>query len=97
MAKKTRADIAWNVLALAAAALSGLLTRKVIGVAWRGAKKSDPPTNPVARNTGWADALEWVAVSGVALGVARLVAQRGAAAAWKAKTGDYPKPLRDAA
>jgi hypothetical protein len=97
MAKKSRSDLMWNVIALGAAALSGFATRKVVGVAWRGAKKSDPPTNPVARNTGWTDALEWVAVSGVALGVARLVAQRGAAAAWKAKTGEYPAPLRDAA
>jgi len=31
--------------------------------------------------------------SGVAFGVARMVAVRGAAEAWRAATGEYPKDL----
>jgi hypothetical protein len=34
--------------------------------------------------------------SGVAIAMARLVAQRAAAGAWKAKTGGYPKALEEA-
>ena len=37
-----------------------------------------------------ADALLWAIGSGVALAVARLVAQRGAAEAWHVATGSYP-------
>lgn len=35
----------------------------------------------------------WAVASGVAMAVTRLVAQRGAAEAWKAKTGSYPAGL----
>ena len=52
---------------------------------------------PCARRTSWTEALSWAAASGVALAVTRLVAQRGAAAAWKAKTGSNPPGLEDVA
>ena len=35
----------------------------------------------------------WSVASGVALGLARLVAQRGAAEAWHAATGSYPDDM----
>ena len=35
----------------------------------------------------------WAAASGVAMAVTRLVAQRGAAEAWRASTGTYPAGL----
>ena len=35
----------------------------------------------------------WAAASGVAMAVTRLVAQRGAAEAWRARTGSYPAGL----
>jgi hypothetical protein len=37
--------------------------------------------------------LAWAAACGVAIAVARLVAQRGAAEAWKKATGSYPAGL----
>jgi hypothetical protein len=89
----TRQSIAWKALALAAGAASAAITRRALSSAWRRTRGGDPPRNPAAPSTTWAQALTWAAASGVALAVSRLVAQRGAAAAWRAKTGSNPPDL----
>ena len=43
--------------------------------------------------TTWAEAIAWSIASGVALGLARLIAQRGAAEAWRKATGAYPEDM----
>ena len=88
-------DMAWKAVALGAGAASAFVTRKVIRTTWKGVKGSEPPSNPAARSTTWRDAIVWAVASGVALAVTRLIAQRGAAAAWKAKTGSYPRALEE--
>jgi len=80
---------------LLAGGASAFATRRAIRAAWKGVKGGEPPSNPAARSTSWPEAIGWAAASGVALAVARLVAQRGAAAAWKAKTGSYPRALEE--
>jgi hypothetical protein len=94
---RSKKDLEWKGLAMGAATAAGILTNRLRRLAWIRTKKTEPPANPAARSTTWPDALAWAAASGVALGVAKLVAQRGAAAAWKAKTGGYPKALSEAA
>jgi len=83
----------WKVLGALSGIVSAALTRKLLRAAWRRTKGGGPPTNPAARSTTWSEALVWAAASGVAMAVARVVAQRGAAEAWKAKTGSYPPGL----
>jgi hypothetical protein len=83
----------WKAVGSLSGAAAGAATRKLLLVAWRRTRGSDPPTNPAAPGTRWSEALIWAASSGVALAVTRLVAQRGAAEAWKAKTGTYPPGL----
>jgi hypothetical protein len=90
-----RSDIAWKAVALGAGAASAFVTRRLIRAVWKGAKGTEPPSNPASRSTTWKEAIAWAVSSGVALAVSRLVAQRGAAAAWKAKTGSYPRALED--
>jgi hypothetical protein len=68
------------------ATLSGMLAVTT----WRSTNHEDPPEKPVARDVGWRDALTWAVAIGVGAGVARVVAQRGAAAAWERATGDPP-------
>lgn len=72
---------------------AGAATRSVLRAGWRRTRGGDPPTNPAAPGTGWSEALIWAASSGVAMAVTRMVAQRGAAEAWKATTGGYPPGL----
>jgi hypothetical protein len=56
-----------------------------------------PPENPASRGVRWRDALIWSISLGVGAAVSRLVAQRGAAAAWQAATGSRPPGLDDRA
>ena len=90
-----KSDLGWKAVALGAGAASAFVTRRLLQVGWRATKGGDPPSNPAAKSTTWPDAVGWAVASGVALAVTRLVAQRGAAAAWKKKTGHYPRALEE--
>ena len=83
----------WKVVGGVSGVATGAVTRLALRKGWRRVKGSDPPANPAAPGTDWSEALGWAAASGVAMAVARLVAQRGAAGAWKARTGSYPEGL----
>ncbi len=83
----------WKVVALASGAAAGAATRAALHAGWRRARGTDPPANPASPRTSWPEALIWAAASGVAMAVTRLVAQRGAAEAWRARTGSYPTAL----
>jgi len=72
---------------------AGLGARALLRASWRRTVGGDPPTNPASPSTRWSEALTWAVASGVAMAVTRLVAQRGAAEAWKATTGSYPAGL----
>jgi hypothetical protein len=89
--------IGWKVVAFAFAVPTGIAMRKALDAAWRAARHDDPPRNPAAPGTAWAEALAWAAVSGVAVAAARLIATRGAAAAWKTLTGQLPPGVEEPA
>jgi hypothetical protein len=83
----------WQVFALLVGVAAGAATRAALTRIWRAAGHREPPGNPADRDTPWVAAITWSVASGAALAVARLVAQRGAAEAWKTATGDYPEGL----
>ena len=83
----------WKVVGLASGAAAGAATRAALRTGWKRARGSEPPANPASPSTSWPEALIWALASGVAMAVTRLVAQRGAAEAWKASTGSYPAGL----
>lgn len=83
----------WQAFGVLSAAISGALTRMLLKAVWRRFKGGDPPDDPAAPTTTWSEAITWAAASGVAMAVGRLVAQKGLAEAWKAKTGSYPEAL----
>jgi len=87
----------WQLVGAGSGLVAGLLTRRILVVVWKQVAHDDPPANPAARGVSWPQALTWAISSGVALAVTRLVAQRGAAEAWKAVTGDYPAALDEVA
>ena len=86
-------NLLWKVVGGLSGVAAGAATRAALRKGWRRVKGSDPPANPAAPGTGWSEALGWAAASGVAMAVTRMVAQRGAAGAWKARTGSYPEAL----
>jgi hypothetical protein len=86
-------DHAWQVVAMLSAAAAGLAARKLLEGSWTVLKDDEPPVNPAARSVDWGDALAWTVASGLAMGVGRLLAQRGAAAGWRKMRGHYPRGL----
>ena len=87
----------WNALGAGAGIVAAAGVRKLLTAGWRGATKSDPPGNPAAPANSWTSALVWSASLGAAVGVARLVAKRGAAEGWKRATGELPPGIDDTA
>ena len=77
--------------------VTGVVTRKismvVLDKVWRKTKKTEPPADPASPGTPWLEALTWAAASGVAVGVGRLVATKGAATAKTKLTGKVPEGM----
>lgn len=76
---------------------TGLVVRKasdaLITQIWKKTKHSDPPVDPAAPGTPWAEAVSWAVASGVAMAVGRLLATRGTATAKMKLTGKAPEGL----
>lgn len=96
MGRKTDAML-WRAVGSASGLVAAAVTRQALTRLWRARKHDDPPANPAARSTSWPDAMLWAVATGVALGVARLVALRGAAAGWQRAKGSLPPGLEDTA
>jgi hypothetical protein len=80
----------WQMVAALTGMVAATAVRRVAVATWKTTKHEDPPENPAAGDVGWRDALTWAVAIGVGAGVARVVAERGAAAAWERATGDPP-------
>jgi hypothetical protein len=87
----------WRAVGTVAGVAAAFGTRKLLQSMWHVTTGGDPPANPAAPDTTWREAVSWAVASGVAVAVARLVAQRGAAEAWKAAKGHYPEGLESVA
>jgi hypothetical protein len=81
---------AWTAFAAAAAMVGGAAVRQGLQQGWKLAMHEDPPLDPTSRDVPWRDAILWTVASGVAIGLGRLIARRGAAAWWERLTGDEP-------
>lgn len=92
----TSERLAWRVLGTGMAIVTGLVVRKVFAAIWKAATSHDPPTNPAAPDTSWGESLGWALASGAAIGVARMVATRGATAGWTAVVGAPPPEMSKA-
>jgi hypothetical protein len=86
-------QLVWRGVGMVAGIAAAFVTRKILRGAWQASTGTDPPANPAAPGTTWREAISWAVASGVAVAVARLVAQRGAAEAWRAAKGSYPEGL----
>lgn len=83
--------ILWNLVAAAAAITVGHATRSLTRAGWRSVRRKDPPLNPASPKTTWTEALLWTGLSSLVVGLARLMARRGAASLWKSQTGRFPR------
>jgi hypothetical protein len=83
-------DMLWTAATGVAALGAATLAKKVLTKGWT-ARRGKPPGNPAAGDTTWGEAIAWALLSGVVVGMVRLVAERGVAAAFRARTGSLPE------
>lgn len=96
MGRRTE-QMTWRAVGAVSGLAAAAATRQALTTLWRARTHDDPPANPASPSTSWNQALTWAVATGVALGVARLVALRGAAAGWRRATGSLPPGLEEPA
>jgi uncharacterized protein DUF4235 len=80
----------WQAVAFVSGAAAAAGVRRAAVTLWRTGRHEDPPIHPAGRGVGWRDALIWAMSVAVGAAVARVIAERTAAAAWHAATGTPP-------
>jgi len=86
----------WSAYALAATVVAGIAARKALTTSWKVATGKEPPQNPADPDVSIGEAVAWATVSGVAVGVARMLASRKAANYYRKSTGHLPPNLQEA-
>lgn len=85
----------WRAVSLGVGAATAVLVRRVATIGWRAGRHEDPPVHPSTRGVELRDALIWTIALGVGAAVARVLAERAAAAGWESVTGSPPPSLDD--
>jgi hypothetical protein len=82
----------WRVIGPGSAVLAGVLANKVVEVLWEksGRGKAFDPRDPHAPLV---DAIAFAALTGLAVGTARVIAMRRAAMFYEKSSGHLPKAL----
>lgn len=96
MAKDKGGSKVWSIMALGATVGGGILARKVLTTSWKAATGKEPPANPAHPDVSMGEAAAWATASGVAVGLARMLASRKAANYYRKSTGHLPPNLEDA-
>ncbi|MEJ7833070.1 MAG: DUF4235 domain-containing protein [Nocardioides sp.] len=84
----------WTVFSLVSALGAAAVARKTIDKSWKTATGKNPPENPADPDTEIMEAVAWAAVTGALIALARMLAQRRAAAYYAKSTGHLPPGLR---
>ena len=95
MASGSKGSTAWSAYGLAATVLATMAARKAMVTSWRVATGQQPPQNPAHPDVSLGEAVAWATVSGVAVGLARMIAARKAADYYRRSTGHLPPNLED--
>ena len=86
---------AYTLLGLAATVAATIAARKAMTATWKLSTGKQPPSNPEHPDVSMGEALAWAVASGVAVGVARMLASRKAADYYRRSTGHLPSNLED--
>jgi len=82
-------------MGLGSAILAGVAAKKVLTAAWVKGTGEDPPANPESPDTTWPQAVGWAVASGAAIGLARMLAARKAAAYYRKSAGHLPPGIQE--
>jgi len=86
----------WRGMSAVGVVVATVAVQHALVVAWRVATGRKPPEAPEDPDSTWGRPLVWAMASGAAVGGARLVVLRLAAAYYRKNTGRLPKSLRKA-
>ena len=86
---------AYTLLGLAATVGATIVARKAMSATWKISTGKEPPSNPEHPDVSIGEAVSWATLSGVAVGLARMVASRKAANYYRRSTGHLPGNLQD--
>ena len=84
----------WSVFSLVSALAAAVLAKKTVDKTWTIATGRKPPENPADPDVQIWEAVMWAALSGTAVGLARMLAQRRAASYYTRSTGHLPPSLQ---
>jgi len=85
--------VAWKVMGTGGAIVAGIAATKVIDMIW--ARMGQDEINPKNPHAPLAKAVAYAAVTGLAVGAARTIATRRAAAFYEKSSGHLPAEVRD--
>jgi hypothetical protein len=81
-------------MSLVAGLGAAAVTRAVLDRSWKAAAGKNPPENPADPDVGFGEAVLWASVTGAAVALARMLAQRRAANYYTRSTGHLPPGLK---
>ena len=84
----------WSVMSLAAGLVAVAIAKKGVDTTWKVATGRQPPENPADPDVDVREAVAWALVSGMAVGLARMLGQRRAASYYTRSTGHLPPDLQ---
>jgi hypothetical protein len=84
----------WTVFSLVAGLGAAALTRMLLDRSWKVAAGKNPPDNPADPDVSLGEAVMWAGITGAAVALARMLAQRRAAGYYAKSTGHLPPGLR---
>ena len=84
----------WTVFSLVTALGAAAVARKTLDKSWKVATGKKPPENPADPDIDIWEAVSWAVVTGAAVALAKMYAQRRAANYYVKSTGQLPPPLR---
>jgi Protein of unknown function (DUF4235) len=83
----------WTVFSLVAGLGAAALTRRLLDRSWKVAAGKNPPDNPADPEVSLGEAVVWASLTGAAVALARMLAQRRAAGYYAKSTGRLPPGL----
>jgi hypothetical protein len=86
---------AYTLMGLAATVGATMVARKLMTAGWKVSTGKQPPSNPEHPDVSIGEAVAWAVASGVAVGLARMLASRKVADYYKRSTGHLPANLED--
>ena len=84
----------WSMMSKMSALGAAAVAHKALDAGWRYSTRGKPPANPENPNVSLREAVTWTAATGAGVALARMYAQRRAAAYYVKSVGDLPPQLK---